>query len=65
MTIRVLIVDDHGILRAGLRMLINVPSDMTMVGEAMDGNEADSKAQETQPDVVVLDLSISQSPMHY
>ncbi len=64
MTIRVLIVDDHAILRAGLRMLINAQSDMTVVGEATDGNEAVCKAQETQPDVVVLDLSMSMSGLH-
>lgn len=61
MTIRVLIVDDHAILRAGLRMLINAQSDMTVVGEATDGNEAVRKTQETQPDVVILDLSMPTS----
>lgn len=61
MTIRVLIVDDHAILRAGLRRLINDQPDMAVVDEAADGNEAMRKAQETQPDVVLLDLSMSTS----
>lgn len=61
MTIRVLIVDDHAILRAGLRRLINDQSDMAVVDEAADGNEAVRKAQDTQPDVVILDLSMPMS----
>lgn len=61
MTIRVLIVDDHAILRAGLRRLINDQSDMAVIDEAADGSEAVRKAQDTQPDVVVLDLSMPMS----
>ncbi len=61
MTIRVLIVDDHAILRAGLRRLINDQPDMAVVDEAADGNEAVLKARDSQPDVAILDLSMSTS----
>lgn len=58
MTIKVLIADDHAILRAGLRLLLNAQTDMTVVGEVPDGAAAALMSQETQPDVVVLDLSM-------
>ena len=57
--IRVLIVDDHAIVRAGLRMLINPQPDMEVVGEAADGHEALCQAREAQPDVLTLDLIMS------
>ena len=56
--IRVLIVDDHAIVRAGLRMLINPQPDMEVVGEAADGHEALCQARETNPDVLTLDLTM-------
>src|ERR671922_945132 len=56
--IRLLIVDDHGILRAGLRMLINAQSDMEVIGEAMDGHEALQKAREMKPDVALMDITM-------
>ncbi len=56
--IRVLIADDHAILRAGLRMLINAQPDMTVLAEAQDGREAIRKAQESSPDVVILDITM-------
>src|SRR5271165_5911104 len=56
--IRVLIVDDHAIVRAGLRMLINHQPDMDVVGEAADGHEALCQALEANPDVLTLDLTM-------
>jgi DNA-binding NarL/FixJ family response regulator len=56
--IRVLIADDHAVLRAGLKLLIGAESDMEVVGEAADGPEAVRRAQTTSPDVVLLDLSM-------
>jgi two-component system, NarL family, response regulator NreC len=56
--IRVLIADDHAILRAGLRMLINAQPDMTVLAEAQDGRDAIRKAQEASPDVVILDITM-------
>jgi len=56
--IRILLVDDHAILRAGLRMLINSQPDMEVVSEAMDGHEALSKAREMKPDIALMDLTM-------
>ena len=54
--IRILIADDHAVVREGLRALIDVEPDMELVGEAADGVEAVQKAQSLQPDVILLDL---------
>src|SRR5579863_5959239 len=56
--IRVMIVDDHAILRAGLRMLVNAQADMEVVSEAPDGEKAIQKVQESKPDVTLLDLTM-------
>lgn len=56
--IRILLADDHAVLRAGLRLLLNAEPDMTVVGEAATGEEALEKARELQPDVVVMDISM-------
>jgi two-component system, NarL family, response regulator NreC len=56
--IRVLIADDHAVLRAGLRMLLEAQADMEVAGEAGDGTEASRKARELQPDVVLMDLTM-------
>lgn len=55
-TIRILIADDHAIVREGLRALIDTKPDMELVGEAADGVEAVLKARSLQPDVILLDL---------
>jgi len=54
--IKVLIVDDHGVVREGLRAYLEVEPDITVVGEARDGQEGVRRAQELHPDVVLMDL---------
>ena len=56
--IRVLLADDHAILRKGIRMLINSHPDMEVVGEAKTGREAIDEARKLKPDVVVMDISM-------
>lgn len=58
--IRVLIADDHAILRSGLRLLVNAQADMEVVAEASDGQHAVQSARETNPDVALLDLTMPQ-----
>lgn len=60
MTIRVLLADDHAVLRAGLAMLLNAQSDMEVAGEAGNGAEAVRSVQTTAPDLVVMDLSMGE-----
>ena len=54
--IRVMIVDDHAIVRRGIRALLSEFGDLDVVAEAADGQEAVLRAGETQPDVIVMDL---------
>lgn len=58
MGIRVLIADDHAVVRSGLGMLIDAQPDLEVVGYAADGKEAFDKALEIKPDVVLMDLSM-------
>jgi two-component system response regulator NreC len=60
--IRILIADDHAVLRAGLRMLLDAQSDIEVVGEAGDGWEVARKARDLRPDVVLMDLSMPGPP---
>jgi NarL family two-component system response regulator LiaR len=55
-TIRVLIVDDHAIVRKGIRALLATERDIEVIGEAGDGAEAITQAQALQPDVILMDL---------
>ncbi len=57
--IKVLLVDDHAILREGLRMLLGCQPDIEVIGEAGDGREALDKAALLQPDVVLMDISMA------
>src|SRR5579864_989684 len=59
--IRLVVGDDHAILRAGLRMLINAQPDMEVVGEAQDGVEAVHTIQKADPDVAILDVTMPKS----
>jgi two-component system, NarL family, response regulator LiaR len=56
MTIRILITDDHGVVRQGLRMFLSLDPDIHVVGEAENGQEALEMARELEPDVVLMDL---------
>ena len=54
--ISVLIVDDHAIVRQGLRTYLDLQPDIEVVGEAGDGREAVARVRETLPDIVLMDL---------
>jgi two-component system, NarL family, response regulator LiaR len=56
MAIRVLITDDHGVVRQGLRMFLSLDPEIEVVGEAENGREALAMARELRPDVVLMDL---------
>ena len=56
--IRIFIVDDHAVLRAGLRLLMQTQDDMEVVGEAGDVAETLAQLRTVQPDIVTLDLSM-------
>jgi two-component system, NarL family, response regulator LiaR len=56
MTIRILIADDHAIVRQGLRMFLGLDPDLELVGEAANGKEAIELARNLKPDVVLMDL---------
>lgn len=56
--LRVLLADDHAVVREGLKLLVHAQPDMEVIGEAGDGNEAWQKAEELQPDVAVMDISM-------
>jgi DNA-binding NarL/FixJ family response regulator len=56
--LRIVLADDHPVVREGLKLLINAQADMSVVGEAADGEEAWRATKELQPDVLVIDLSM-------
>ena len=56
--IRILIADDHTMVRQGLRQICNAETDMEVVGEAADGEEASHLAAHIQPDVIIMDINM-------
>lgn len=58
MSIKILIVDDHGILRSGVKLIIDQTDDMKIVGQACDGHEGIELARKLKPDVVLMDISM-------
>ncbi len=56
MPIRILVVDDHSVVRQGLRMFLGLDPELEVIGEAQDGAEALKKVRELKPDVVLMDL---------
>jgi two-component system response regulator NreC len=56
--IRVLLADDHTILRAGLKMMLNAQPDIEVIGEASDGRQAVLAAQRLEPDVILMDITM-------
>ena len=58
--IKILLADDHQVVRMGLAAIIAAESDMRLVGEASDGNEAVKRARELTPDVILMDLMMPQ-----
>jgi two-component system response regulator NreC len=58
MKIRILLADDHTILRAGLKMMLNAQPDMEVVGEAQDGRQAIEETHKLQPDIVLMDITM-------
>lgn len=56
--VRVVVVDDHAVVRAGLRALLDGQADVAVVGEAADATEAEDVVVRTRPDVVLMDLNL-------
>ena len=58
MSVEIVLADDHGVLRAGLRALLNAEDDLKVIGEAASGDDALRLVPELQPDIVLLDLNM-------
>jgi len=60
MSVKILIADDHAVVREGLRMILEARGEMTVVGEALDGRDAIEKAEKLKPDVIIMDIAMPQ-----
>ncbi|GHH33335.1 response regulator [Lentzea cavernae] len=58
MTVRILLADDHALVRRGVRMILDNEPDLEVIGEAGDGAEAISKAKQDRPDLAILDIAM-------
>ncbi|MDX3658792.1 response regulator transcription factor [Streptomyces sp. ID05-26A] len=58
MTVRILLADDHALVRRGVRMILDNEPDLEVVGEAGDGAEAISRAKQDKPDLAILDIAM-------
>jgi DNA-binding NarL/FixJ family response regulator len=58
MTVKILIVDDHAVVRDGLRMILEAKRDLSVVGTAANGRDAVAKAEALRPDVVLMDIAM-------
>jgi two-component system response regulator NreC len=56
--VRIMLADDHAILRTGLRLMLSAVPNLDVVGEATNGREALAKAEELKPDVVIMDITM-------
>jgi two-component system response regulator NreC len=56
--IKIMVVDDHAVIRDGIRALVGLHDDLEVIGEASNGEEAIDKAQELAPDVVIIDIAL-------
>ena len=61
--IRILLTDDHALVRQGFRLILSAQPDMQIVGEAGNGREAVELAEKLQPDVVVMDVHVGQADL--
>ncbi len=57
--IKILVVDDHAIMRDGIRALVGIHDDMEVIGEASEGRETIEKVRELSPDIVIMDIAMS------
>ena len=56
--IRILVADDHALLRDGIRSLLGAYDDLDIIGEAADGKESVEKAEELVPDIIIMDIAM-------
>ncbi|NLM05100.1 MAG: response regulator transcription factor, partial [Clostridiales bacterium] len=56
--IKLLLVDDHSLVRQGIKQILELEEDLEVIGQASDGEEAIKKAQELKPDIILLDINM-------